>query len=238
MGVHWCTCTWKPEDNLGTSAVVPQVGSCPSLSAYLFARQPACLPACLFSFFYGQVLLLPWSSPRRLDSLAKELGPALQYWHSTSLPSLFATWILSSYLWLLFFKNSPYVFQAASNFEPSASAFQARMSGMCHHSQGNVLTFWRNEWTSDIYLKDRQESFWCLPSGVQLLSCDRPQRLDGSFRKLPVALLYILPLISPKLTWVTCNQVCTSGEQACPNSWWPTPTRSAAQRLLLEHHRL
>lgn len=48
----------------------------------------------------------------------------------------------------------------------------------------------------------------------QLSPCDLPQRLSSSFRNPSVASLCVSLLISPKLTRVTCNQICVPGGQA------------------------
>lgn len=47
----------------------------------------------------------------------------------------------------------------------------------------------------------------------------------------PLPCFYILLLISPKLTQVTCNQIYIPGGQACPNILWLTPRLFAAQQF-------
>lgn len=93
------------------SCVCGYIGACahgsqrttskPQLLFLRLVHAPSLLPACIHArmpsfLLFGQALLRPWSSPRRLGSLANEPGPALQYSHCTSMPSLFLMWVLSS----------------------------------------------------------------------------------------------------------------------------------------------
>lgn len=229
LWVHWCVPRWKPEDNLGASAVVPQVGSCPP------AHPPAILPSFL-PLWTGSLAARKFTKKARLTGQWAWPSSLILTLHLYAQPlyNVGSVFFAPS----IFFFKSPYVFQAALNLQPSASAFRARISGMCYHSQGNALTFWRNEWTSDIYLKDRKAavsvpSLWSSAS-VMWPASEATAHLETS--------------LSPRFTFCSWflqsrheSQVIKSVllvNKSCSNRRWLTPTLSAAQQLLLEHHHL
>lgn len=172
MWVHWCMRTWKPEDNLETSAVVPQVGSCPLPPACLHTRTHAFFP----SFWTGSLAALELTEKARLTGQWAWPSSSVLTLHLHAQPfSNVGSVLLAP---TLFFFKYLYVSKL-----PRTYSFPALLSklGFQACATTHKETFWPSEGMNErmtMYTwKTGELACQCPPFGFQLLSCDLPQGL-------------------------------------------------------------